>query len=634
MRITTENRINTRQIKRAVKILLVLTIFLYPFIHSFIGIDLGDTGYHLYAFENLYKTPELIGFTSYFTTFVGWLWLKIFPGLGLWGLNLLEVILEMLMAFAVYKSIKAYLGEIQTLLGLLIAITASDTYLNIFNYHQFNVFFLILILCFQFLAITKEKIFFSALSGACFALVVFSRMGSITAIVSCFLFLLWYLLKEKRVTFLLKNILSFLAGTVVISCAMLILLKSTGQLKYFISNIFRLSGLASSSDGGYGMNSLWKTFITGNLDAIASGAIFLAAFLVLLIGTGLLFKKGENVKQKVLSILLGAVIVGIAIYQMVYAYNVNQVPNWPQMTTGPSFVIGIFYVAAFFCLAYNLYGTGGKKEVALIAVMAVMLPLLTIAGSNTGTKHVILGLWIIGPIAVYVISELAINEKVYFCFAEVYRKIGVLITKKVWLFSLCIVLICFCGKFTHMLYYTMNFESVDRSMINSTIDSPKLKYLLTTEREADAVNGVLSEINATAEKEKHPLTVFGGSIMFYYLTEMDSFVQPWFTNGVYSSETVLEDINKGYKKFENLPVIIYGRTNNYYGFYEFDYHEQVQNETQNTYSGKKDILLDFLEKNQYTLQYINDYYLVLYPPDIADNDAAEDYKVYITGIWE
>ena len=112
------------KIRKPIKILLILGIFLYPFIHTFIGIDLGDTGYHLYSFENLYKTPELIGFTAYFTTFIGWLWLHIFPGLGLWGLNVLEVILEMLMAFTVYKVLKSYLGEIRTLTGIFLAVIA------------------------------------------------------------------------------------------------------------------------------------------------------------------------------------------------------------------------------------------------------------------------------------------------------------------------------------------------------------------------------------------------------------------------------------------------------------------------------------------------------------------------------
>lgn len=624
---------NIQQMKKIIKFILILSIFLYPFIHSFIGIDLGDTGYHLYAFENLYKTPELIGFTSYFTNFVGWLWLTLFSDLGLWGLNFLEVMLEMCMAFVVYKTVKPFLGEIQTLIGILIAVTASDTYLNIFNYHQFNVFLLILIMCFQFWAITKEKIRYSILSGICFAIVVFSRMGSVTAIVTCFIYVFWYLIQDKKASFLWKNLGTFLSGTVFMSGGMLLLLKATGQLEYFVNNIFRLSGLASTSDGGYGMDSLLETFFKGNLDAIASGAIFLAAFIVLLLGIGVFVKKGENLKHKVINVLLGGVITGIAVYQFIYAYNVNPVQAWPQMTTGPSFIIGVFYVITFLCLFYHMYGERRRAEIALLSVIAILLPLLTIAGSNTGTKHVILGLWIIAPVCTYLLSEFLLNNNVRSVINQILYKFGIVLSRKIWIVCLCIVTLCFCGKFVNMLYYTMNFDSVDRSMINSKIDNPKVKYLLTTEREADAVNGVLSEIDKKGVKEEYPLMVFGGSIIYYYLTGMESFVQPWVTNGVYSNETLTKDIENGYEKFEELPVIIYGRTNNYFGFYEFDYEKQVDDETYRTYAGKKDILMGFLEKNRYTLQYVNDYYLVMYPPNIADNEG-ENYKGYITGNWE
>lgn len=624
-----KKRINMQLMQKLAKYFLIICIFLYPFIHSFIGIDLGDTGYHLYAFENLYEAPELIGFTSYFTTFLGWIWLKIFPGLGLWGLNFLEVILEMTMAFAVYKVLSPYLGELQTLAGILCSVMASDTYLNIFNYHQFNVFLLIFILCFQFLAITREKRIYSFLGGICFGIIISARMGSVTAIVTCFLYVFWYLIHDKKRVFLLEHILSFLAGTVLAFGGIVALLTATGQLQYFVNNIFRLSGLAVSSEGGYGINNLWETFIFGNLNAIAVGAVYLAAFFVLVLGISLILKKAELIKHKIINMLIGIVASGIAIYQMIYAYDMNPVPDWPQMTTGPAFIIGIFYVTAFLCFFFHLYASERKNAIALICVMAFMLPLLTIAGSNTGTKHVILGLWFIAPIAVYVFCEFLFNEKVHKAMNIALEETGIAVSKIGWITSLSILLICFGGKYLNMIYNTMNFESIDRSMINSTIDSPKLKFLLTTEREADAVNGVLKEVEKANVKEKHPLIVFGGSIIYYYLTEMDSFVQPWFTNGVYSLDSVQADINNGYKKFDNLPVVIYGRTNNYYGFYSYDYDIQLEKERNNQYSGKKEILLDFLEKNKYSLQYINDYYLVFYPPDIQ-GEMNTDYREYIT----
>ena len=621
------------KIRKPIKILLILGIFLYPFIHTFIGIDLGDTGYHLYSFENLYKTPELIGFTAYFTTFIGWLWLHIFPGLGLWGLNVLEVILEMLMAFTVYKVLKSYLGEIRTLTGIFLAVIASDTYLNIFNYHQFNVFLLVLILCFQFLAITKENLQFSVLSGICFATVVFSRMGSITAIVTCALYVYWYFIKNKNIKYLVKHIGAFLCGAAAASAGFLLLLKATGQISYFMENILRLFGLASASSGGYSMDNLLSTFVGGNLRSLVAGAIYFGGFFVLILGFGLVFRKGELIKKHIVSVMAGLAALGVALYLFRYAYIVNPVPAWPQMTTAPSFIIGIFYVITFLILCYHLYAQNGKREISLIAIMAIALPLLTIAGSNTGTKHVILGLWIIAPLVTYAMGEFCINENVLNKINQFYSGFGVPISKKTWTFSMGVLIISFLFRYGQMAYYTMNFDSIDRSMINSQIESPKVRFLWTTEREADAVNGVLEEINKIQGKEEYPLIVYGGSIIFYYLTEMDSYVQPWFTNSVYADEKLLSDIETAKEKFDRLPVIIYGRTNNYYGFYEEDYPQRVNETLRNSYGGKRDILLDFLKENDYNLQYVNEYYAIVYPPDIASNED-KTYAGYITGVWE
>ena len=153
-----------------------------------------------------------------------------------------------------------------------------DTYLNIFNHHQFNVFLLILIMYFEFRAITEERLVYSFLGGVCFSLVVASRMGSITAITTLFLYLLWYALSDIKAKELGKHIGIAFLGTALMGGVLYVLLRVTGHLIYFKNNISRLFSLASgeSGGGGYQFDSLMRGFITGNLKAVASGAIYLA----------------------------------------------------------------------------------------------------------------------------------------------------------------------------------------------------------------------------------------------------------------------------------------------------------------------------------------------------------------------
>ena len=608
--------------EKVIKILLMSGIVLYPLLTSFFGIDLGDTGIHMFNYENIFSNPDKVGFTSYFTSVTGNLWLMLFGNLGIWGLNLLEVIMEIAMATVVYKAFGKNLGEVQTLFGIFIAVLASDTYLNVFNYHQFNVFLLILILICQYKAITEDKRLFSLFAGVFFTIVVCSRMGSVTAIVTCFLYLFWYMCENKDIKFLLRHMGSFFAGTLGMGIVMAGVLLLSGQTAYFIANISRLFGLASSSGGGYSMDNLWSTFIFGNLDAIASGFIFLSAGIVLVLGFGMIFTSKETeIKRRVFNILFGIVTVGVAGYQLIYAYDVNEAPNWPQMTTGPSFFIGLFYVITFFSIFYHLHAKDGKTEIALIGVEAIILPLLTIAGSNTGTKHVILAFWFIAPISVSSVFALLKKSSVQLI-NEMASKLGIVIKYSALVLTLFVLCVSGGYKFFDMIYATMNFDSTDRSSLRYSIENDKLKFMKTTKREADAVNGVLQTVSDLQKKDtkEKKLMVFGGSILLYSLTDMEAYVQPWVSNPNYSEEKLLQDIKKAEQESDTLPIIIYCRTNNYYGFEEWNYNVLIDSEKSNMYGGKKELFAEYLEEKNYSIEYMNDYYVVMAAQGISESD--------------
>ena len=109
-----------------VRSILWIVLILYPLIGTFYGIDMGDTGYHVYAYERLYTQSNYLSFTAYFTYVVGHIWVSIFGFLGLWGLNLLEALFEIIIAIFVYRVISPKLGKIQTLVGLVIVKANSE----------------------------------------------------------------------------------------------------------------------------------------------------------------------------------------------------------------------------------------------------------------------------------------------------------------------------------------------------------------------------------------------------------------------------------------------------------------------------------------------------------------------------
>ena len=128
-------------------------------------------------------------------------------------------------------------------------------------------------------------------------MVVFSRMGSITALVTCFIYVFSYLYNNEDVKYFMKHLGVFAGGVAATFGVLAAFLAITGQVEYFINNIFRLSGIASTAGSGYSMENLWSTFIFGNLDAIASGVIYLAASMILLLGMNFVFIKRNSSEE-------------------------------------------------------------------------------------------------------------------------------------------------------------------------------------------------------------------------------------------------------------------------------------------------------------------------------------------------
>ena len=69
---TVQEKKHHKKIETVLKVFLIILIMIYPLAGAFLGLDLGDTGYHLFAFENLASNPEKINCTTFFTTVIGY----------------------------------------------------------------------------------------------------------------------------------------------------------------------------------------------------------------------------------------------------------------------------------------------------------------------------------------------------------------------------------------------------------------------------------------------------------------------------------------------------------------------------------------------------------------------------------
>lgn len=580
------------------------SIIAWPVYNSFLGLDLVDTGYYMYQ----YDTPLSVygAYTTYLATLIGAVWLKIFPGLGLWGLNLLELFLEWTTCFIVYQTFKGRFGKNVTLCGIAITMVAISTYVNIFNYHQLNMALCCIMLCFMYKSLSENKKYVMFLAGCVGMLAVMCRMPSILTLVCLLCIIYWNIRVERTWKGLCNRILLFLLGYVVVGATVFLFLYRVGLIDIIFEEIFRLNNLGNTSSPTYGALSMFINFVNDTFWGMAAALLFTGCML----GFALL-NKWRRTPGKWKSVIFGMYTIVMLPFIYVAVYVVGQAPPFIQVTSFSWFLYGICVLVTLYYMIKGLISSSRREqEDGVIAMMAIALILLCVVGSAARVKHTILGLWIIVPFLSEKLKDLYRNSNgIQFKILFKKRKISLSqpVLKQTVLAIVCTAVVCF----VHFLAFTNNFDSTNRRKLVATVESDKLKYIRTTSRQAESVNEILEELDGNKDT---PLMVLGNAVMFYYLTDMDSYVRPWVSGTSYTYDRFTGDMWYRVGLREKRPIILLCKTELYRGFSEKDYENLRASEEKNNYGGKKEFVYEFMGYYEYEKVYENDYF-ILYEPN-------------------
>lgn len=590
---------------------MIAFLILYPTISMFLGLDLGDTGFHMYAYVNFFRFPDKINYTMYFTAFIGWLWNQIFGGFGLIAMNALEVVLELTMTYIVFKIFSPLLGRIATLMGLCFASLGIGTYLNIFNYHQANVFFLLLIFACIYRAMFESKLRFSLLAGLAYSACVMARVGSVVALIALLLYAVMAIRREDVRKMAWKHIGFFLIGTFAGALICLLPLIVTGGMDRFVNNIFRLKKIAGDESTGYGFTTLLRGLISDNLRVMVSGFSFLFASVFTVVGSAILFSKQDKASKRILYAIIALATIFFGVVQIVLAYHWIPTERWAQMTSGPRFTVGIFYICTWCLLLYTVIHEGEKSDRLLtVSLSALMLVVLCIAGSNTKTKHVVLAYWLIGPTSMYFLFRIFFHPRMIAFYNALMKKGRIVCTLPSMVLAFVLVFSPFVLKFGSMAYHTTNFDNPNRLLMQATVDSPRVRFIRTTKEEAAALDGLLKAVKNEPKGEE--LLMFGSANLLYYLTGMDAYLQPWVTAPGYSLTAMRDELTKKESQGK-LPLVIWCKSDYMRGFHKADIERNQKIERYRNYRGKKEVVIDFLNRHGYGVLYMNDFFAVLKP---------------------
>lgn len=586
-------------------IFIIFAIILLPIVNSFLGIDMVDTGYYLYQYEA--PISDYGVYTSFLANLIGAAWLKVFGFLGLWGLNILEILLEWLQCLVIYVTFKNYFGKRNVLVSCGIAMILISTYVNVFNYHQLNMFLCTLMLCLMYTGLKKERQYFFVFSGMTGMFAVFNRMPSILGILcfACIIYWGLFISKNRRKT--IKYTFLFSLGYFIMMFLIFGFLKcldfitQLNILERVLNEVLRLNNLGKNGGAAYGSSSMITNFISDNIHAVLAALLFiLCGALILAAAQWRIYK--NNVVSKILFILVCLFMLPLIYYAI---YVVGNAPEFIQLTSFNWFVYGLCFTIS---IAYILLGIFPKKKEygwsGLLLMMSMALILLCCAGSAARLKHVILGLWIILPFA--------IDQSIKFCkkdstsFHIIKKSISICKKAKIQTFVyISAILVLTVVNFVRV---TNNFDSPNRLELTATIDSEKVRFLRTTEREASATNELLEELRSQQDR---PLMVLGNAVIVYSLADMESYVKPWVSGTSYTADDFAYHLESEIQwKNKPLPIIVWSRTNPYEGFSEEQYEELLEREANNNYSGKREIVEEFMNRFEYNKVFENDYFII------------------------
>lgn len=590
-------------------IFMIAIIILWPLIHAFLGVDLVDTGYYYYQYLHPrdWNTP----YTGYLATLIGAVWVRIFPGLGLLALNILELLMEWTMCVIVYFTFRKSFGELKTLFSIMICELTISIYVNVFNYHQLSMFCCTLLICSMYWGLKNNKLIFFLISGVMGGLAFATRMPSILCVCCIACILYWRLAVDKDLIRMIKEVLLFIAGLVIMIAGFIGIVYVLGVYDRFMGSVFRLGSLGQSSSSTYGVSGMSKNLILDSIHGITGVLVFL--MIVLAIIALAQFCISIYKKSKAGGVILGIISLGISgalfIYVGKYAvYVLPKAPNFIQLTSYIWFMYGAFLLYGIIETIRGLF-VKSKEERAkgALAFMGVALMLLCFVGSAARSKHAILGFWV-----------LFILFTSRFCGWMTQSK-DIVLLKKVRLstfayksgLSLSAVFIGVC--FVHFICTTNNFDDPNLFNLTESIHNERVVGLKTSKREADAVNEVLGVLE---EYKPHHVNmmVIGNSIGLYSMTDYKAYVKPWVYGSSYTVNDLKSDIETAEAENRPLPVIVWSKTNAYLGFAQEDYEKllSAQNRTYKN-SPKTKVIEEFMQRYHYTVTFENDYFKVIVP---------------------
>jgi len=589
--------------------LFFFLLFCFQILVIFQGIELADTGFYGSFYQQIFDNPQSVAYCFMFwlSGIIGGIFLKIFPFAGLFGLRILWVFVFLAIIVVAYRFLKKYVHTAYLQWSLFILTLHLNNDPKEFYYNNFSSLLYLVTAILLFNGLKSNRLMAIFGSGAIVSLNAFNRFPNILGVGLAMAILYYGFIHKTEIKVIVKMLFSFMAGFLVTTGIVLLIMQLAGQLHIYLDALYILAGMGkrpvqiNPAEDHYSIILMIKTIIH-HFGVTVIVAILIIAGLISFYTMEDRIKRlnpNINILFGIIKLCFIALIVALVFRGTITNISINNV------ITGVCLVVG----TAMILFSPN-------KEVNLLLFIGIFIMIVHPMGSSEGIRTVEkYSLWIVFPIVfdrIFSTVSLRINNRserpgqsagIYFFVSEkqlTEAKKGVLILS---IFS--------CLYFT---YYYPHSDWGNRATMIYPVNNKNMRFVYTSKERAELLNQLL-EASAKYVHTGDIVFVYDCNALYHFMTDTKPYTRnpwPW----LYLSNTFKTELENAEATNKYLPVIIMQTASTLVDDASYWPQRRSPNDylKNPTNIDRNKIMEEFITNHNYHEVWSNSYFKILIPP--------------------
>ncbi len=558
--------------------LYLFFIFLLNCILGLQGFDMMDEGWCATAYQQVFNDPESVQylFMYYLSLLIGGIWNYLFGWGGILSFRILAVIVKVLTALVVFKTLMPYVNRWIIALGIWLVICCSGYGLFLYHHNHLSALLITLSSYYMLKALRNDDGKAMWLSGLIIGASLFARVTNIT-MTALVLVLIPYYLEKKDLKSAWHLFLSFVFGYVISVATVFVIMFLLGHVNVFWGALQEGRIAASDPESSHKLSYLVIMYAHNYINVIKHFILLSWLPLVLYVLNRYNDKVNKIVRETILLLLLPF-----------YIY---------LLFTQTKVLFSVYALSTAVTLYFLIKG---EKDIRYISALCIICLYFLPLGSDWGIQN--MGencVWLAVPFSLGLLYN-SISSKQVDYIKSGYYKLAL------------IVALLFTIMWIDNVLNTCYLDRGSRFEKRYLIDN-KLATTFTTKKNCEMLNPLLSELKKYVKKDDE-LLCFQCIGTIHFLTQ----TRPFLKNPLVWSYTPLMvkyQLEKTETDSKPLPVIV--RDKSIFPNWSSYYPDWNNTEAKESFAHKNNRIKyfnEYLERHQYSIVWENEVFQILLPP--------------------